>query len=114
MPNINRVRLEICETEYIVTSEEPESYMLELGAQLDRDMRTLMNNDSRISTTMAAVLAALNNADIARKATDAADNLRAQMKAVSYTHLSLPVYGHPPDLLLSLTAYGAWPSNISG
>ena len=59
MPNINRVRLEICETEYIVTSEEPESYMLELGAQLDRDMRTLMNNDSRISTTMAAVLAAL-------------------------------------------------------
>ena len=80
MPNINRVRLEICETEYIVTSEEPESYMLELGAQLDRDMRTLMNNDSRISTTMAAVLAALNNADIARKATDAADNLRAQMK----------------------------------
>ena len=73
MPNINRVRLEICETEYIVTSEEPESYMLELGAQLDRDMRTLMNNDSRISTTMAAVLAAL-------KATDAADNLRAQMK----------------------------------
>ena len=58
----------------------PESYMLELGAQLDRDMRTLMNNDSRISTTMAAVLAALNNADIARKATDAADNLRAQMK----------------------------------
>ena len=80
MPNKNRDRLEICGTEYIITSDEPERYMLELGAQLDRDMRTLMNGDPRVSTTMAAVLAAMNNADIARKATDAADNLRALMK----------------------------------
>lgn len=49
MPNKNRVRLEICGTEYIITSDEPESYMLELGAQLDRDMRTLMNGDPRVS-----------------------------------------------------------------
>ncbi len=80
MAMLNKVKLQICGTEYSVSSEEPEEYMRELGVQLDRDMRTLMNNDERVSTTMAAVLTALNNADRAQKATQTADNLRAQMK----------------------------------
>lgn len=80
MPLKNRVKMEICGTEYTVTSEEAEGYMRELGAQLDHDMRTLMDNDRRVSTTMAAVLCALNNADRAEKANKTADNLRAQMK----------------------------------
>ena len=61
MAMLNKVKLQICGTEYSVSSEEPEEYMRELGVQLDRDMRTLMNNDERVSTQTA-------------------DNLRAQMR----------------------------------
>ena len=80
MPFKNKVKLEICGTEYSITSDESETYMREIGGQVDQDMRSLMNNDPRVSTTMAAVLTALNHADIARKANATADNLRAQMK----------------------------------
>ena len=51
-----------------------------LGGQVDRDMRALLHADERISTTMAAVLVAITNADAAKKAEGAADNLRSQMK----------------------------------
>ena len=76
----HRVKLDICGTEYIIASDEPESYVLELGAELDRSMRALMNNDPRISTTMAAVLTAITAQDEARKAHASADNLRSQIK----------------------------------
>lgn len=76
----NRVRLNICGTEYVISSDEPEAYVLELGAELDRSMRSLMNGDPRLSTTMAAVLTAITIEDEARKATASADNLRSQIK----------------------------------
>lgn len=75
----NRVTLHIAGSDYVVTSDENGGYMQELGAQVDKAMRELLENP-RVSTTMAAVLVALNNADMAQKANDAADNLRAQMK----------------------------------
>lgn len=76
----NRIKLTICDTEYIITSDETESYVRELGDELDRSMSSLMDGDARISTTMAAVLTALTLADEARKATSSADNLRSQIK----------------------------------
>ena len=80
MSMMNKVRLRICGSDYTITSDEPESYVRELAAQVDQDMRALVEKDDRISTTMAAVLTALNNADKAQKATQSADNLRAQRK----------------------------------
>ena len=77
MPSVNKVKLNICGSEYAITSDEAEEYVRELGGQVDRDMRALLHADDRISTTMAAVLVALTNAE---KAENAADNLRAQMK----------------------------------
>ncbi|MBP5304108.1 MAG: cell division protein ZapA [Clostridia bacterium] len=73
------VKLNIAGTEYSIVSTEPTSYMLELGTQVDHDMRELLN-DPRLSTTMAAVMVALNNADALKKAEQTADNLRSQMK----------------------------------
>ena len=76
MPSVNKVRLNICGSEYAITSDEAEEYVRELGGQVDRDMRALLHADDRISTTMVAI----TNADAAKKAENAADNLRAQMK----------------------------------
>ncbi len=75
----NKVTLNIAGSDYVIASDENAAYLQELGAKVDKEMRELLEN-SRISTTMAAVLTALNNADLAQKASDAADNLRAQMK----------------------------------
>ncbi len=80
MASKNRIKLEICSTEYIIISDEPEYYVKELADELDKSMRDLMDNDSRVSTTMAAVLSALTFADECRKATASADNLRSQIK----------------------------------
>ncbi|MDD3692804.1 MAG: cell division protein ZapA [Oscillospiraceae bacterium] len=80
MASKNRVKLEICSTEYIILSDEPEHYVRELADELDKSMRELMDNDPRVSTTMAAVLTALTFADECRKANASADNLRSQIK----------------------------------
>ena len=56
MPFTNRVKLNICATDYTVTSEDPEEYMRSIGAEVDHAMRVLLDSDPRISTTMAAVL----------------------------------------------------------
>ena len=77
---LNKVKLHICGSEYSLTTDEPEGYIQELGAQLDVEMRNLMGSDDRITLVMAAVLTALVKADAAKKAEDPADNLRAQMK----------------------------------
>lgn len=75
-----KVKLTIAGSEYVLTSDDSEEYLRSLGEQVDRQMKEVMESNSRLSVTMAAVLVALNNADEARKANDAADNLRQQMK----------------------------------
>lgn len=76
---MDKVRLTICGTEYVLSTDESDAYMQELAGRVERAMQGLLTNP-RISMTMAAVLAALNSEDTAQKALLAADNLRAQMK----------------------------------
>ena len=59
MPSVSKVKLNICGSEYAITSDETEEYVRELAGQVDRDMRALLHADDRISTTMAAVLVAI-------------------------------------------------------
>lgn len=75
----NRVKLTVCGTEFVLTSEEPVAYMQEIGREVDRDMRTLSEENPRLSPYMAAVLTAVNYADRTRKAEAATDNLRTQL-----------------------------------
>ena len=75
MPSVNKIKLNICATDYVLTTDEPDSYMRELGGEVDHDMRVLLDSDPRISTTMAAVMTALTNADRARKAEFAKANV---------------------------------------
>lgn len=80
MAPFNRIRLTIGGADYIITSDEPESYVRELGEELNKEIAAMTEQDSRISTTMAAVLTALTKADELRKATASADNLRGQIR----------------------------------
>ena len=72
-----QVRVTICGTGYTLSTDDAEEYVLGVA---DRVEKAMMNENDRISTLMAAVLTALNNADDAAKATVSADNLRAQIK----------------------------------
>lgn len=76
---MERVRLTICGTEYVLTTDENEEYMIGLGKRVERSMQEMMANP-RVSLSMAAVMVALNGEDTAEKALKAADNLRMQMK----------------------------------
>lgn len=77
---VNRLKANICGTTYTLVSEEPLSYMRDLVAEVDNDMAQIITGDPRMSTTMAAVLTAVTNADKARKETAAADELRLKLK----------------------------------
>lgn len=76
----SKVRLNICGMECTVSSEDDESYIRTIGDDVDKRMSDMMAGNSSISTTMAALLCALECADEAYKATTTADGLRAQIR----------------------------------
>ena len=80
---LNRLKANICGTTYTLVSEESLNYMRDLVAEVDTEMTKILMADSRMSTTMAAVLTAVTNADKARKETMAADDLRLKMKRLA-------------------------------
>ena len=80
MDTMKKVTVNICGTDYIITTDDSAGYMQELGIQVDTNIRNLMNGNDRTSLVMAAVMTALMQADEAKKAVQAADNLRKQLK----------------------------------
>ncbi len=81
MDSVQKVTLNICGTDYVITTDESAGYMQELGIQVDTRIRNLMNSNNRTSLVMAAVMTAIMQADEAKKATMTADNLRKQLKS---------------------------------
>ena len=76
----NKVRLTIAGADYSIITEEETKYVKDLGRELDRAITKIMKANNRISTTQAAILAALDFADECKKATQTADRLREQIK----------------------------------
>ena len=77
---LRRIRLHIGGTDFTVSTDETESYVRELAADIDHTVNGILETDSRISGMVAAFLTALDYADAAKKAEAAADNLREQVK----------------------------------
>ena len=75
----NRVTIHIAGESYTMLAEESESYMQEVAALVD-DKISEARKTPGVSSLQSAVLAALNLADLYKKAGESADNLRAQMK----------------------------------
>ncbi len=72
--------LKIAGEEYRIVSDESAEYMQELAHDLDIKISNITKS-SRVSTTQAAVLVALQYADTATKNSGNADTLRAQLKS---------------------------------
>lgn len=76
----NKIKLNIAGSEYVISSDEDEKYVRELGDEVDRKIHETLKSNTRISTTVAAVLVALGYCDEAKKSAASADNLRLQVK----------------------------------
>lgn len=76
----NKVRLSLFGTDYIITSDEEESYVRRIGDEVEKRITANMQQNTRISVLMSAVLTALDYCDEAKKANQSADNLRSQIK----------------------------------
>ncbi len=75
-----RVTLTICGNEYNIFADEDPKYMEDLGERVNDTLTKIVKDNSRLSITQAAILAALDFADEATKATATAENLRGQIK----------------------------------
>ncbi len=77
---VNKIKITVGGTDYSILAEDDAKYVKELGKELDKSFAQIMKANSRISTTQAAVLLALDYADECKKATLTADRLREQIK----------------------------------
>lgn len=77
---MEKIRLTIAGTEYVVSTDDDLDYAAALGAELDARINEIMRLNPRASVTQAAVLCALEYADTAKKGADSAENLRSQIQ----------------------------------
>lgn len=75
----NKVSLKIAGSDYYIVSEEQPAYMHELAQDVDSKISDILKSGN-LSITQAAILAALEFADDAKKNKASADNLRSQLK----------------------------------
>lgn len=77
---VTKVKLSVCDSNYIVSTTDSEEYVTELAQRLDEDMRELMEQNTSASVTASAVITALGYLDELKKNSSSADNMRAQIK----------------------------------
>ena len=75
----NRVKVEICSTEYTIQTPEDRDFVRELAATIDQNLKELMEQDPNLSMNTALVLCSLSYLANAQKAQQASDHMRAQV-----------------------------------
>ena len=76
----NKIKLVVGGIEYYITSDDEESYMRNIGSELNRRLDKISKKNPYLSTTMVAVFAALDFCDEAKKSQMELDDLRMQIK----------------------------------
>jgi cell division protein ZapA len=76
----NHVRLNVCNNDIVINSDDDEQYIREIAAKVESRVDDIKVHSSAISVTMAAIFAAMEYCDEATKANESADNLRNQIK----------------------------------
>lgn len=75
---MNKIRITVAGTQYSIMSPEEPEYVEGLARNLDKQLRTLMENSPSLSLSDALILCSLQFMDDAKKNEDTADHLRAQ------------------------------------
>lgn len=80
MENMNKVKLTIRGSNYIINTDESVEYTEELGRRIDERMNEIMKGSFFVTATQAAVLVALEMADELTKSEKTVENFRSQIK----------------------------------
>ena len=74
----NRLSVKLDGQEYTIVSEESREYMLEISDEVNRRLADIKIQNNKLSTSMSALLVALNIADDLNKAQKTIDGLKAE------------------------------------
>ncbi len=77
---VNKVRVSIAGTPYAVATTDSEEYIISLAKKLDEDITKLLEDNTNLSVTKAAVFCAMDYLDEYRKSTGSAENMRSQIQ----------------------------------
>lgn len=78
--DMNKVRLDIRGVKYFINTDESPEYTRELGKKIDERMEEIIRGGSFVTMTQAAVLTALEFADLHAKSEANVENFRSQIK----------------------------------
>jgi len=76
----NKVELRIAGKDYTVVGAESEEYIQKVGLYVDRKMSEIMRTSNKLSTSLAAVLTAINVGDDLFKSRESEFNLKKELK----------------------------------
>ena len=76
----NKVELRIAGKDYTVVGTEPEEYIQRVGHYIDRKMCDIMRTSNQLSTSLAAVLTAINIGDDYLKCRESEAGLKKELK----------------------------------
>ena len=79
----NKFRITVGGIDYIISSEDEETYVRQIGDELNHKLDSLARSNPYLSTAMVAILAALEYCDNAKKANAVAEEARAELKGIS-------------------------------
>ncbi len=77
----NKIRLTVGGIEYLVVSDEDETFVRKIGEDLNQKLDAIKRQNSCLSTTMVAVLAALDYSEQLAKTKRECEELSLQLKA---------------------------------
>ena len=77
----NNFRITVGGIDYIIASDNDETYVRKIGDELNTKLDTLARANPYLSTTMVEVIAALEYCDSAKKATTQCEEVKANLKS---------------------------------
>lgn len=79
----NKFRITVGGIDYVIASDDDETYVRRIGDELSAKLDSLARNNRYLSTTMVAVMVALEYCDNAKKANDKCEEVKAQLKSTA-------------------------------
>ena len=79
----NKIRLTVGGIQYSIISEDSQEYLTQLGRELERQLDYLAKRNPFLSTTMIAVLAALDGMDSSKKTNLENEGLRGEINRLN-------------------------------
>lgn len=79
----NKVELRIAGKDYSIVGTEPVEYIHRIGHYVDKKMTDIMRSSNKLSTSLAAVLTAINVSDDFFKSYESEQSLKKELKKVT-------------------------------